>query len=61
MHRPHRSIEEMTVADMQAAMTAGKLSSARLTQMYLRRIKSIDPRIKRVFIEAERREDHDAK
>ena len=40
--RPHSDIEELTVAAMQAAMAAGKLSSARLTRMYLQRIDKID-------------------
>ncbi len=40
--RPHKRIEEMTVAEMQAAMESGALSSARLTRMYLQRIERID-------------------
>jgi len=42
VQRPHRKIEEMTVAEMQAAMASGSLSSARLVQMYQQRIRRID-------------------
>jgi len=34
--------EEATIAELQAAMAAGRLSSRRLTQAYLRRIRRID-------------------
>lgn len=40
--RPHANLEELTVAEMQAAMAGGKLSSTRLTRMYIRRIERID-------------------
>ncbi len=40
--RPHADLEELTVAEMQAAMASGKLSSARLVRMYLQRIEKID-------------------
>ena len=46
------SIIEATVADLQAAMTAGKLTSKALTAQYLARIKAIDksgPRINSVI------------
>jgi len=40
--RPSADIEEMTVAEMQAAMAAGKLTAVNLAQKYLRRIRAID-------------------
>jgi amidase len=40
--RPAADVEEMTVADMQSAMAAGKLSAVKLVRKYLRRIKAID-------------------
>lgn len=46
------TIVEASVADLQAAMTAGKLTSKTLTQQYLARIKAIDksgPRINSVI------------
>jgi amidase len=39
---PSFPFEEATIAQLQAAMTAGRLSSRRLTQAYLRRIRRID-------------------
>ena len=41
-HVPPFPFEEATIAELQAAMTAGRLSSRRLTQAYLRRIRRID-------------------
>jgi amidase len=41
-HVPPFPFEESTIAELQAAMTAGRLSSRRLTQAYLRRIRRID-------------------
>jgi amidase len=41
-HVPPFAFEEKTIAELQAAMTAGRLSSRRLTQAYLRRIRRID-------------------
>src|SRR5512132_1485031 len=41
-HVPSFAFEEKTIAELQAAMTAGRLSSRRLTQAYLRRIRRID-------------------
>ncbi len=40
--QPHRDLEEMTVAEMQEAMSSGRLTSARLVRMYIQRIKKID-------------------
>ena len=39
---PSFPFEEATIAELQAAMAAGRLSSRRLTQAYLRRIRRID-------------------
>jgi amidase len=39
---PSFPFEEATIAELQAAMEAGRLSSRRLTQAYLRRIRRID-------------------
>src|SRR5918992_4774418 len=39
---PSLPFEEATIAELQAAMEAGRLSSRRLTQAYLRRIRQID-------------------
>src|ERR687890_500964 len=41
-HVPSFAFEEKTIAELQAAMTSGRLSSRRLTQAYLRRIRRID-------------------
>mgnify|MGYP004486748617 CR=1 FL=1 len=41
-HVPPFPFEEATIAELQAAMAAGRLSSRRLTQAYLRRIRRID-------------------
>jgi amidase len=41
-HVPPFPFEEKSIAELQAAMTAGRLSSRRLTQAYLRRIRRID-------------------
>jgi amidase len=41
-HVPPFAFEEKTIAELQAAMTSGRLSSRRLTQAYLRRIRRID-------------------
>ena len=39
---PSFAFEEATIAELQAAMTAGRLSSRRLTRAYLRRIRQLD-------------------
>jgi amidase len=39
---PPFRFEEATIAELQAAMAAGKLTSRRLTQAYLRRIRQVD-------------------
>lgn len=39
---PHRELEEMTVAEMRAALDAGDLTSRELVNMYIARIEAID-------------------
>ena len=39
---PDFELDEVTVADLQAAMNAGRLTSRAITEMYLRRIEEID-------------------
>lgn len=39
---PHPELEEMTIAQMRAAMESGELSARRLTEMYLKRIAALD-------------------
>jgi amidase len=41
-HVPRFRFEEATIAELQAAMAAGRLTSHRLTQAYLRRIRQVD-------------------
>jgi amidase len=41
-HGPSFPFEEKTIAELQAAMTSGRLSSRRLTRAYLQRIRRID-------------------
>ncbi|MGI9599341.1 MAG: amidase [Acidimicrobiales bacterium] len=42
VNRPHRDVEEMTIAEMRAAMEAGTLTSQRLVNKYLIRIRRLD-------------------
>ncbi len=42
-------IEETTVAEWQAKMKSGELSSRRLTEMYVQRIREIDPKLNSVL------------
>lgn len=39
---PHAELEEMTLAQMRAAMESGELTARRLTEMYLERIAALD-------------------
>jgi len=64
------AVDEATVADLQAAMTAGELTSRALTETYLARIDTIDPTLRSVLetnpdalaiadaMDAERRSTH---
>jgi amidase len=45
---PHQQLEEMTIAEMQAQMTAGRLSSQQLVQQYQGRIDALDKKGPRV-------------
>ena len=38
---PHTSLEEITVGELQAAMTSGEITAQRLTEMYLERISAL--------------------
>ena len=40
----HQQLEEMTIAQMQAELTSGRLTSRKLTKQYLDRIQDIDRR-----------------
>ena len=42
-------IEETTIADLQAAMTSGEMSSREITRNYLKRIEEIDPKLNSVI------------
>lgn len=42
-------LEETTVAELQAAMSAGKTSAREITQQYLNRIKQIDPKLNSIL------------
>jgi amidase len=46
---PHPELVEATIADLQSKMKSGKLTSRRLVEMYLDRIKEIDPKIRSVL------------
>ena len=64
------AVDEATVADLQAAMAAGELTSRDLTETYLARIDTIDPTLRSVLetnpdaieiadaMDAERRSNH---
>jgi amidase len=41
---PHERLEDLSIAELQAEMTAGRLSSRQLTRQYLQRIDAIDVR-----------------
>jgi amidase len=40
--QPHQQLEEMTIAELQAQMTAGRLRSQQLVQQYQRRVEALD-------------------
>jgi amidase len=42
--QPHQQLEEMTIAQMQAELTSGRLTAHSLTKQYLDRIDAIDRR-----------------
>src|SRR5438093_13654055 len=41
---PYPELVEITIPQLQAMMKSGKLTSRRLTEMYLERIKEVDPK-----------------
>lgn len=43
--RAARSLEEMTIVDLQAAMNKGQMTSESITNWYLARIRTVDPKI----------------
>ena len=46
---PHAEINEITIAELQAKMKSGELTSRRITEMYLERIREIDPKLRSVI------------
>lgn len=46
---PHTELNEITIAELQAKMKSGELSSKKLTEMYLERIREIDPKLRSVI------------
>ena len=49
---PYPELVEVTIAELQAQMKAKKLTSRKLTEMYLARIAAIDPKTHAVLIDA---------
>lgn len=47
--RSDMPIEEITVSELQSKMKSGELSARRLTEMYLQRIKEIDPKLNSIL------------
>lgn len=43
------NLEEITMADLQSEMRAGRVTSRRLAEMYIERIKQIDPKLRSVI------------
>lgn len=46
---PHAELNEITINDLQAKMKSGELTSRRLVEMYLERIREIDPKLRSVI------------
>ncbi|MDQ3180764.1 MAG: amidase [Acidobacteriota bacterium] len=46
---PHAELNEITIAELQAKMKSGELSARRLVEMYLERIREIDPKLRSVI------------
>lgn len=46
---PYPELVEATISDLQAQMRSGKLTARRLTEMYIERIKQIDPKTRSVL------------
>src|SRR5215204_5679667 len=45
----HADLRETTIADLQAKMKSGELTARRITEMYLERIREIDPKLRSVI------------
>ncbi len=48
-HEPYPELLEITIPQLQAKMRSGELTARRLTEMYIERIKQIDPKTKSVL------------
>ena len=46
---PHAELDEITIARLQAKMKSGELSARQLAEMYLERIREIDPKLRSVI------------
>jgi amidase len=46
---PHAELSEVTIVELQTKMKSGDLSARRLTEMYLERIREIDPKLRSVI------------
>jgi len=46
---PHAELNEITIVELQAKMKSGELSAWRLAEMYLERIREIDPKLRSVL------------
>ncbi|HXG85243.1 MAG TPA: twin-arginine translocation signal domain-containing protein, partial [Pyrinomonadaceae bacterium] len=45
LSEPHAELNEITVLELQAGMKSGKFSAKTLVEMYLARIREIDPKL----------------
>ncbi|HSK74303.1 MAG TPA: amidase family protein, partial [Pyrinomonadaceae bacterium] len=46
---PHPELKEITITELQAKMKSGELSARRIAEMYIERIKAIDPKLRSVI------------
>lgn len=46
---PHPELKEITIPELQAKMQSGELTARRIAEMYLERIKEIDPKLRSVI------------
>lgn len=49
LNEPHTELNEITISQLQAKMKSGELSARRIAEMYLERIKEIDPKLRSVI------------
>src|ERR1043165_9652134 len=47
--QPHPELNEITIGELQAKMKSGELTARKIAEMYLERIKEIDPKLKSVI------------